>query len=142
MPSVVCSAREMLDRLRAGGRFFFLKAKLFDANLDAPFLLTISLSLSLSPSLPLSLTALSRPPSLPDVAATPSSTAPVRTRPVRTLSRPSSYSSGLGDIGGGGVRSASGGTSAGNAAGTTAATTGTNASGKPARTRPTNNQLL
>lgn len=58
---------------------------------------------------------------------------------MRTLSRPSSYSSGLGDI----ARS-SGSAGNGNAAGGGAG--GANANGcnggKPARTRPTNNQLL
>ena len=82
---------------------------------------------------------LSRPPSLPDVAATPGSV-PVRTRPQRTLSRPSSYSSGLGDIAERRNSPGSGGNgTAGAAAG---GVTGANAGGKPARTRPTNNQLL
>ena len=138
-----------------GGRFCStFDVDLFDRQTSRSFVLTFSssppsftsfLHLLLN-SLPLTNAALSRPPSLPDVAATPGSV-PVRTRPQRTLSRPSSYSSGLGDIaerrnssGSGGNGNAGGG--GGGGAATGGATGGTNAGGKPARTRPTNNQLL
>jgi len=67
----------------------------------------------------------------------------VRTRPQRTLSRPSSYSSGLGDIG---ERRNSSGSGGGAAAATATTGAGGGAAnvggGKPGRTRPTNNQLL
>ena len=119
----------------ARGSFFFVQLMSIFRRL---FFVDVFLSLPLSFT-PSSHAALSRPPSLPDVAAVP-----LRTRPQRTMSRPSSYSSGLGDIVAERRNSASGSGGNGNAAGggTAGAATGANAGGKPARTRPTNNQLL